>query len=65
MVAFIDTFVAAGKVPSRAALVASAVERELRRLIAERDADVLRSVGPDDDLDDLVTWTTANISIED
>ncbi len=38
MVAFLDHTVAMGKAPSRAALVASAVEREMRRLAAEQDA---------------------------
>ncbi|NCD21077.1 MAG: ribbon-helix-helix protein, CopG family, partial [Actinobacteria bacterium] len=35
MVAFLDKSVAAGKAPSRAALVARAVEREMRRQVAE------------------------------
>ncbi len=42
MVAFLDRLVAAGDAPSRAALVASALEREMRRLVAEQDAQVLR-----------------------
>lgn len=59
MVAFLDRAVAAGKAPSRAALVTSALEREMRRLVAEHDAELLRAQGTEDDLDDLVAWTVA------
>ena len=65
MVAFLDRSVAAGKVSSRAALVASAVEREMRRLAAEEDAQILRAHGAADDLDDLVTWTATHAAVED
>jgi Arc/MetJ-type ribon-helix-helix transcriptional regulator len=59
MVAFLDAAVAGGRAPSRAALVASAVEREMRRLLAEQDARLLREHGPGDDLDPLVDWAAA------
>ena len=65
MVAFLDRSVAAGKAPSRAALVASAVEREMRRQAAEQDAEVLRQQGAADDLDDLVQWSSTRIDVED
>ncbi|MGA8046636.1 MAG: ribbon-helix-helix domain-containing protein [Dermatophilaceae bacterium] len=65
MVAFLDRTVATGKAPSRAALVASAVEREMRRLAAEHDAQVLRTQGAADDLDDLVEWTATHAGMED
>lgn len=65
MVAFLDRAVAAGEAPSRAALVASAVEREMRRLVAEHDARVLRTKGAADDLDDLVAWTSIHVRVED
>lgn len=65
MVAFLDQTVAAGKAPSRAALVAAAVEREMRRLAAQADAATLRDRGADDDLDDLVAWTASHADIED
>ena len=65
MVAFLDRAVAEGKAPSRAALVASAVEREMRRVLAEHDAETLRRQGSADDLDDLVRWTTAHVELED
>lgn len=46
-------------------LVARALEREMRRQAAERDADVLRQLGSADDLDDLVVWTVAHVTTED
>ncbi|HEY7042475.1 MAG TPA: hypothetical protein VH419_02280 [Nocardioidaceae bacterium] len=48
MAAFLDRTVATGKAPSRAVLVAAAVEREMRRQAAEQDAQVLREKGPAD-----------------
>lgn len=65
MVAFLDRSVATGKASSRAALVASAVEREMRRLAAEQDAEILQAHGAADDLDDLVRWTGTHALIED
>lgn len=65
MVAFLDRAVADGRAPSRAALVASAVEREMRRLLAEQDADLLRRDPGPDDLDDLVRWTALHVDLED
>ena len=64
MVAFLDRSVSTGKAPSRAALVASALEREMRRLAAEQDAHILRSEGAADELDDLVEWTGAHAAVE-
>ncbi len=65
MVAFLDAAVAQGKASSRAALVTSALEREMRRQAAERDAGILRERGAADDLDALVDWTTRHIDIDD
>ncbi|WP_308199886.1 ribbon-helix-helix domain-containing protein [Actinotalea sp. K2] len=65
MVAFLDRAVAAGQAPSRAALVASAVEREMRRLLAEHDAQTLGRHGSTDDLDGLVRWTATHTGVED
>lgn len=65
MVAFLDRTVATGKAPSRAALVAAAVEREMRRQAAEQDAEVLREHGSADDLDDLVQWSSTHLEVED
>ncbi len=64
MVDFLDRAVTEGIAPSRAALVSTALEREMRRLAGERDAQILRSLGTADDLDDLVSWTVGNVSIE-
>lgn len=65
MVAFLDRAVADGRAPSRAALVTSALEREMRRLAAEQDAAVLSQKGAEDDLDALVKWTVRHPEIED
>lgn len=64
MVSFLDATVASGLAPSRAAVVASALEREMRRLAAEHDAAVLRQLGPADDLDAVVEWTPAHLPAE-
>jgi Arc/MetJ-type ribon-helix-helix transcriptional regulator len=64
MVAFLDRTVATGKAPSRAAFVAAAVEREMRRQAAEQDAKILRA-SPADDLDDLVRWSSTHLEVED
>lgn len=58
--AFLDQAVASGDVPSRTALVTRALEREMRRRSAERDAVILREQGAEDDLDDLVAWSVTN-----
>ena len=65
MVAFLDRIVATGKASSRAAIVAAAVEREMRRQAADQDAQILRRQGSTDDLDDLVKWTGAHVTVED
>lgn len=65
VVAFLDGAVASGQAASRAALVSSALEREMRRQAAERDAEILREHGAGDDLDDLVAWSVHHISQED
>ena len=65
MVAFLDRLVATGKARSRAALVASALEREMRRQAAEQDAQILREHGPADDLDAVVKWAAAHADVGD
>lgn len=65
MVEFLDKSVARGRATSRAALVTSALEREMRRLAAEHDVALLRESGTTDDLDDLVRWSTIHVEIED
>jgi Arc/MetJ-type ribon-helix-helix transcriptional regulator len=65
MVAFLDRTVATGKASSRAALVAAAVEREMRRQAAQQDAEIMAEHGPADDLDDLVQWSSTHLEVED
>ena len=65
MVAFLDRSVAAGKASSRAALVAAAVEREMRLQAGQRDVEILTAAGPADDLDDVVAWSAGHASVED
>ena len=53
LIEFIDARVSDGTERSRAAVVARALERERRRAIAARDAEILAAAGPDHDLDSL------------
>jgi Arc/MetJ-type ribon-helix-helix transcriptional regulator len=50
LVEFVDTAVASGHARSRASVVTRALERERRRAIAERDAEILARSGPDPEL---------------
>jgi len=50
LVDFVDEVVHAGAQPSRAAVVTRALERERRRIVAERDAEILAGAGPDPEL---------------
>lgn len=65
LVALVDREVAAGRAASRAAVVTSALEREVRRMLAERDAAILQEHGAADDLDGLVAWAGRHVEIED
>ncbi|WP_068263637.1 ribbon-helix-helix domain-containing protein [Janibacter limosus] len=65
MVEFLDRSVARGEASSRAALVTSALEREMRRLAAAHDVDILSKRGADDDLDVVVEWTAAHVDVGD
>jgi len=53
LVEFVDQIVGAGAGRSRAAVVAKALERERRRFIAGRDAEILARSGPDPELSGL------------
>ena len=53
LVEFIDSVVRNGTERSRAAVVTRALERERRRSIAARDAEILIASGPDADLGSL------------
>ena len=41
------------------------LEREMRRVAAEQDAQILCETGPADDLDDLVQWSSTHPEVED
>jgi Arc/MetJ-type ribon-helix-helix transcriptional regulator len=50
LVEFVDEVVGSGRERSRAAVVTRALERERRRIIAERDAAILAATGSDPEL---------------
>jgi Arc/MetJ-type ribon-helix-helix transcriptional regulator len=50
LVDFVDEIVGSGAGRSRAAVVTRALERERRRTIAARDAEILARTGPDPEL---------------
>lgn len=53
LVDFVDEIVRSGSDRSRAAVVVRALEREQRRTIAARDAEILERTGPDPALEGL------------
>jgi Arc/MetJ-type ribon-helix-helix transcriptional regulator len=59
LVEFVDGVVGSGREPSRAAVVARALQRERRRQIAERDAQILATTGPDPELAGLAEHASA------
>jgi Arc/MetJ-type ribon-helix-helix transcriptional regulator len=63
LVEFVDEIVESGRERSRAAVVAGALERERRRLAAERDAEILAETGPDPELAGLAHFA-AGIGVE-
>lgn len=50
LVEFVDRAVASGDARSRASMVTRALERERRRVAAEKDAEILARTGPDPEL---------------
>jgi Arc/MetJ-type ribon-helix-helix transcriptional regulator len=63
LIEFVDEIVESGRERSRAAVVTRALERERRRLAAERDAEILAATGPDPDLVRLAEFA-ARVDIE-
>jgi Arc/MetJ-type ribon-helix-helix transcriptional regulator len=63
LVEFVDEIVESGRERSRAAVVTHALERERRRMAAERDAEILAATGPDPELAGLAEHA-AGIRIE-
>jgi Arc/MetJ-type ribon-helix-helix transcriptional regulator len=59
LVQFVDEIVDAGDGRSRAAVVTRALERERRRVIAARDAEILARTGPDPELAGLAQHAAA------
>lgn len=58
LVEFVDEIVDSGRERSRAAVVSRALERERRRLAAERDAEILAASGPDPELAGLAEYAS-------
>jgi Arc/MetJ-type ribon-helix-helix transcriptional regulator len=56
LVAFVDEIVASGAGSSRAVVVTKALERERRRSVAARDAEILARTGPDHELAGLAEY---------
>jgi len=56
LVDFVDEIVDSGTERSRAAVVTRALERERRRVLAERDARILARTGPDPELAGLAEY---------
>lgn len=59
IVKFIDDLVSRGDASSRAAVVSRALDRERRRQIAERDAEILAGVAADPDMDALAKFAVS------
>ncbi|WP_370617181.1 antitoxin [Mumia sp. Pv 4-285] len=64
LVGFVDELVRQGDAPSRAAVVARALQREQRRKVAERDAAILAASPRDNDMDGLAEFA-AGVSMDD
>jgi Arc/MetJ-type ribon-helix-helix transcriptional regulator len=60
IVDFVDAVVAAGAERSRATVVTRALERERRRVIAARDAEILAQSGPDPELAGLAEYSAGS-----
>jgi Arc/MetJ-type ribon-helix-helix transcriptional regulator len=58
LVAFVDELVSSGTGRSRASVVTHALERERRRAVAARDAQILAQTGPDPELAGLAEYAT-------
>lgn len=56
LVARLDDVIRSGAARSRAEIVESALERELRRRVGERDAVIYRTSDHDEDVDALNKW---------
>jgi Arc/MetJ-type ribon-helix-helix transcriptional regulator len=59
LVAFVDEIVDSGASRSRAAVVTQALQRERRRAVAVRDAQILARTGPDPELAGLAEYAVS------
>jgi Arc/MetJ-type ribon-helix-helix transcriptional regulator len=59
LVKFIDDLVSRGDASSRAVVVSRALDRERRRQIAERDAEILAGIAADPEMDALATFAVS------
>jgi Arc/MetJ-type ribon-helix-helix transcriptional regulator len=57
LVDFLDELVASGDEASRASIVIRALKREKRRIGALRDVEILKRLGPDDDMNSLARFS--------
>ena len=64
MVRFLDDAVAAGHATSRTAIVTSAIEREIRAMMARQDVRMLEHYGAESELDALVAWQAGRIELD-
>lgn len=64
LVSFMDRRVERGEASGRAQVVAGALERERRRQMAERDAEILAQAGGDEDYDEVAEWA-AQLPLDD
>ncbi|HEY3758832.1 MAG TPA: hypothetical protein VGL37_03675 [Solirubrobacteraceae bacterium] len=63
LVEFVDDLVEAGVGRSRAGVVTRALERERRRAVAARDAEILARTGPDPELAGLAEYAAGRPSL--
>jgi Arc/MetJ-type ribon-helix-helix transcriptional regulator len=63
LVEFVDEIVDSGGGRSRAAVVSRALERERRRMVAARDAEILARSGPDPELAGLAEHVARSPSV--
>lgn len=56
----LDALVASGLAPSRTSVVEAALRKELRQYIYAREAELLASLSPDEDLEAMHEWVARN-----
>lgn len=65
LVAQLDALVTSGAARSRAAILESALERELRARLYAREAEILAAAAPDSELDEWVSAAAATVIWDD